>query len=198
MHSTFSVDRSTSESQGQEATTVLNLDLEHPQDGIPNELNYFGIWHPSASYPLPHELCIDAPTLPSASLQATINPTLLEVRSPANLVSHLLVLREEEEEEEELLPEGEGSTNIAIAEMSVGSHSNQSSMTPAAAPTKRKCKASLDILLLNRPVSTRSWRQPKGKAKELPKAASGSTLVTHGILEWTGEHFFICFSLVST
>jgi hypothetical protein len=197
LHSTFSADRSAFESQDQAATAALNLDLEHPQDGIPNEPKYFGIWHHSASHPLPHELRIDAPTPPSESLQVTINPTLLGIRSPANLDPRLLALREEEEEEE-LLPEGEGSTNIAIMEMSVDSHSNQSSTTPAAPSTKRKHKASLDILPLNRSVSTRSQKQLKGKAKELPMAGSGSTLATRGILEWTGGHFFVCFSLVLT
>ncbi|KAF8224838.1 hypothetical protein L208DRAFT_1380933 [Tricholoma matsutake] len=160
-YSTFSVDRSAFESQDQPGTAALNLELEHPQDGIPNKLNYFGIWHPSA-----------------------------KIQSPANLDPCLVLRREEEEEEEELLPEGGGSVNIAIMKMSVDSHSNQPSTIPAAASTKRKRRASLDILPLNRPMSTWPWRQPKGKAKELPKA---STLAMSGALEWMGDHFFSCF-----
>ncbi|KAF8230381.1 hypothetical protein L208DRAFT_1476117 [Tricholoma matsutake] len=129
-YSTFSVNRSAFESQDQPGTAALNLELEHPQDGVPNELNYFGIWHLSASCPLPHELCIYAPTLPSESLKVTINPSLLEIQSPANVDPHLALRSEEEGEEEkeeeeeegeegELLPEGGGSVNIAIMKIEV-------------------------------------------------------------------------------
>jgi hypothetical protein len=172
-----------------------STDWHHP-DGIPHKREYFRIWDPPGDYPLPHECHLDARALPSELSHVTIHPL------PGNLSSQIfqlsanldpcLALRreeeEEEEEEEELLPEGEGSMNAAITQITMAMsvdppHSTQPSMTVAATSTECKRKASLDILQLDRPMSTWVQRQKKDKAKELPKASSSSTSVMSGTPE---------------